>query len=66
MKRKKEEEDAEGKENLQEIGSNYHEQREREREREKEIDDKKSILSEKNIQYELGGLRLVLNRFGSK
>ena len=39
---------------------------EREREREREIDDKKSILCEENIQYELGGLRLVLNRFGSK
>ena len=36
------------------------------REREREIDDEKSILCEENIQYELGGLRLVLNRFGLK
>ena len=32
------------------------------RKREREIHDKKSILCEENIQYELGGLRLVLNR----
>ena len=38
----------------------------REREREKEINDKKSILFEVYIQYDLGGSRLVMNRFGSK
>ena len=39
---------------------------ERERERERENDDESDILCGKNIQGWLGGLRLALNRFGSK
>jgi hypothetical protein len=39
-------------------------ERSTESEREKENDDKKCILCEEKIQKQLGGLKLVLNRFG--
>ena len=37
----------------------------RERERERENDDDNDILCGKNIQGQIGGLRLALNGFGS-